>query len=276
MIRDNRLAAMDNHQRLNKVEPMVRKNKKDIQTNVQAIEEIKQTYAKKDASNLDDVAIAAWQTKLGNGVIEASNKGLVTGETIYNEVHVDNGLHIKANNTVANNLKALDEAMKSIDGATIKPGTISEDKLNPDLVTKFTDKSKETVVGTNGIEVTGDGQTDNQAFTVKLSDDVMNKINTIENKLNKNGDNIGGEAEKKAFGNNVGVGTVSAGDTSLVQADAVQKHVASEIKNVTDKLLELPISYQANSDGNKQIVTLLIEKAISSFKWVINSIKKMI
>lgn len=49
-----------------------------------------------------------------DGEIKPGNTGILSGGTVYNEVHVDqNGNYIKADNTVAGNLKALDSKVKT-------------------------------------------------------------------------------------------------------------------------------------------------------------------
>ena len=49
-----------------------------------------------------------------DGQIAEGNKGILSGDKVYNEVHVDqDGNYIKSNNTVAGNLKALDGKVKT-------------------------------------------------------------------------------------------------------------------------------------------------------------------
>ena len=49
-----------------------------------------------------------------DGQIQKGNTGIISGDTVYNEVHVDkNGNYIKADNTVAKNLEALDSNVKT-------------------------------------------------------------------------------------------------------------------------------------------------------------------
>ncbi|SFI39568.1 YadA-like C-terminal region, partial [Megasphaera elsdenii] len=50
----------------------------------------------------------------GNGKVASGNTGLISGGTLYNEVHVTtDGSYIKSNNTVGQNLSALDSGLKT-------------------------------------------------------------------------------------------------------------------------------------------------------------------
>ena len=56
-------------------------NTEAIKTNAEGIKNLQETKANKDASNID---VKAWSEKLGTGVIEKDNTGLVTGGTVFN------------------------------------------------------------------------------------------------------------------------------------------------------------------------------------------------
>ena len=50
----------------------------------------------------------------GNGKVASGNTGLISGGTLYNEVHVDkDGSYVKSNQTVGQNLSALDSGLKT-------------------------------------------------------------------------------------------------------------------------------------------------------------------
>ena len=50
----------------------------------------------------------------GDGKVESGNEGLISGGTLYNEVHVDkDGSYIKSGNTVSQNLSTLDTGLKT-------------------------------------------------------------------------------------------------------------------------------------------------------------------
>lgn len=49
----------------------------------------------------------------GTGKVAAGNKSLISGDTLYREVHVRDGNYIKENNTVGQNLSALDAGLKT-------------------------------------------------------------------------------------------------------------------------------------------------------------------
>ena len=91
--------------------------------NVQAIAEKHTTVKAKDGSKnitvADKLVNGAKEYTISiadNGTIAASGTGdnLVTGKTVYDEVHIENdGNYIKAANTVAGNLTALDTQVKT-------------------------------------------------------------------------------------------------------------------------------------------------------------------
>ena len=49
----------------------------------------------------------------GTGKVAAGDKSLISGDTLYREVHVKDGNYIKENNTVGQNLSALDAGLKT-------------------------------------------------------------------------------------------------------------------------------------------------------------------
>ena len=88
-----------------------------LQDQVDINEEILENKANADASNVGKNAkpgdnSEAWGSALGTGAVESGNGKLVTGDTVYNEVRTDfDGTYIKADNTAAENLTALDDQM---------------------------------------------------------------------------------------------------------------------------------------------------------------------
>ena len=82
-------------------------------------EEILENKANADASNVGRNAIvkdnsADWGAALGTGAVQSKNGKLVTGDTVYKEVRAgSDGAYIKAANTAAANLTALDEQMSA-------------------------------------------------------------------------------------------------------------------------------------------------------------------
>lgn len=82
-------------------------------------EEILESKADADASNVGKNAIekdnsAAWGDALGTGAVESKNGKLITGDTVFKEVRTSSdGAYIKAANTAAANLTALDEQMSA-------------------------------------------------------------------------------------------------------------------------------------------------------------------
>ena len=88
-----------------------------LQDQVDINEEILENKANADASNVGKNAkpgdnSEAWGSALGTGAVESGDGKLVTGDTVYNEVRTDfDGTYIKAENTAAENLTALDDQM---------------------------------------------------------------------------------------------------------------------------------------------------------------------
>ena len=88
-----------------------------LQDQVDINEEILENKANADASNVGKNAkpgdnSEAWGSALGTGAVESGDGKLVTGDTVYNEVRTDfDGTYIKADNTAAENLTALDDQM---------------------------------------------------------------------------------------------------------------------------------------------------------------------
>lgn len=121
----------------------ISKNEKaiqDMQAKNGALEQKLDSRVNTDLSNLSDKGRENFRKEVenavgtlsGDGKIEKENKGLLTGDTVYQEVHVDGGTYISSKNTVGQNLSALDEAVKNTsglihsDGKTIHIGETSD------------------------------------------------------------------------------------------------------------------------------------------------------
>ena len=81
--------------------------KSDVYTKTEA----DAAFAAINASNID---AAAWSTQLGTGAVASGNTGLVTGGTVFTETRVSSdGNYIRATNSAAANLSALDTQVKA-------------------------------------------------------------------------------------------------------------------------------------------------------------------
>ena len=81
-----------------------------------------------------------------DGTVAAHDSKLVTGDTVFNEVRVDeDGNYIKAENTTAENLKALDEAVQNGGGTTSDALAVRYDSDTKDIV---------SLAGTDGTKIT--------------------------------------------------------------------------------------------------------------------------
>lgn len=90
--------------------------------NVAQLKKLNGMKANVDATNLTNDNVSAWQTKLGNGTVAASNAGLVTGDTVYKETRVSatdaegnakTYNYISADNTAGANLESLDTHVRT-------------------------------------------------------------------------------------------------------------------------------------------------------------------
>ena len=150
-----------------------------------------------------------------NGAVASGNTGVLNGGTMYSELRpTANGNYIKTANTTAANLKALDDKIGSAASAagtyTTAANTVNQNIKALDTQTK--------------------------ANTDAISD-------LDENKANKDASNI----DAQVWANVLGVGTVSATDTRLVNGKTVYNAINNvlhdtntelEVKSVTAKTME--------------------------------------
>ena len=150
-----------------------------------------------------------------NGAVASGNTGVLNGGTVYSELRpTANGNYIKTANTTAANLKALDDKIGSAASAagtyTTAANTVNQNIKALDTQTK--------------------------ANTDAISD-------LDENKANKDASNI----DAQVWANVLGVGTVSATDTRLVNGKTVYNAINNvlhdtntelEVKSVTAKTME--------------------------------------
>ena len=136
----------------------------------------------------------------GTGVIDNGNTGLISGDTLYNEVNVaSNGNYIVAGDTTAQNLGKLDTAVKNVDNSSIKSmtangTTVTYTKGDGTTGTFTTQDTNTEYTAGNGLELTG------TEFKAKAGTNV-----TVD------GDGI----------SVIGNGTVASGNTGLVSGETV-------------------------------------------------------
>ena len=132
-------------------------------------------FAKIDASNVADRA-ADWAAAIGKGEIVSGNSLLLTADKVYDEVHLDAAntyKYVSAKNTTADNIWALDRALKALEGRIDQAGTGTAEDLDrienkADSAQATADKAHQshtTVVSSDGtLKVTGttnaNGQTE--------------------------------------------------------------------------------------------------------------------
>ena len=172
----------------------------------------------------------------GNGVIDNGNAGLISGGTLYNEVNVaSDGNYIVAGNTTAQNLGALDTAVKNVDDSAVKSitangTTVTYTKGDGTTGTFTTQDNNTEYTAGNGLELTG------TEFKAKAGTNVT---------VDTNGINV------------VGNGTVANGDTGLVSGGTLftEGRVASNgnyvqaSNTVAQNLTALDTQAKANADA---------------------------
>ena len=130
----------------------------------------------------------------GDGKVESGNEGLISGGTLYKEVHVDNGSYIKSSQTVGQNLSALDSGLKTTSdlihtndkGDTIQIGGNS-------TATKIDVSGKDAKGNTTGRVITGvitDASDRNSAANVGYveanTQQIYREMNNAYGNLNRN------------------------------------------------------------------------------------------
>ena len=92
----------------------------------------------KDANGSTADNSAAWGSALGTGEVESGNEKLVTGATVYEEVRLtEDGEYVKMDNTVAENLTALDDqARVTAEAVASNAEMITENARNIDKNTQ--------------------------------------------------------------------------------------------------------------------------------------------
>ena len=257
------------------------------------------SYAKKDASNIEGSSKTAWEDKLGDGKVDANSNGLVKGKTLFTETRVANdGNYIKADNSAAKNLKALDEKVKdnadktlanekeinnlgdrvTVNEGNIKNNTDSIAKNSKDINylenTKLNKDAIHKVKGSNGIVIEQGGQVVDEGditqgdLTIKCEncgDSEFERVN--ENTIKAKGD-------KPQHITNVAPGSVS--ETSTDAVNGSQLHAVNiKVNNLQDAVNKNRKEARAGSAASVAIASLpqafrsgksMVSAAMGSYK----------
>lgn len=200
---------------------------------------------------------------VGNGVVASADTGLISGGTAYSELRpTANGNYIATANTTAQNLGALDSALKTADNTAIKDITASGTTVTftkgDGTTGTFTtqDNNTEYTAG-NGLELIG------AEFTAKAGTNVI---------VDNNGINVAGN------------GTVADGNTGLVSGGTLftEGRVSADANyvkannTIAGNLSALDTAVKTNADAITQINTGLEGKANTSLDNITNDGKAVI
>jgi predicted translin family RNA/ssDNA-binding protein len=196
-----------------------------------------------------------------NGQVASGDTGLVSGDTIYNEVRPDDGNYIAKDNTTAENLTALDTAVKANEDAI---ADLDDGKANIDLdnitdngKTVVRDLAKEAVKVVDGTNTTVTEGTDGNAKTYAVDvvvdgvvasgntgivdggtvydaiQDTKDEINdALDTKANKDASNVA--ANTADWGAAIGTGAVESGNGELVTGGTVYDALQAEARPAAD------------------------------------------
>ena len=205
----------------------------------------------------------AWQAALGTGTNAAGNTGLVTGDTLHTAL-----------STV------------QIDPATLNAKANSSlDNITDDGKTVIRNLTKEAVKLENGTNTSVESRKDGNSMVYKvnvsnasITDAIAPKINelanTIDSKLdakaNKDASNISSEDAKK-WTEKLGTGTVTDGNTGLVNGGTVHTAITNALNTATSNInngIETKLNGKANSsldnitDDGKTVIRNLTKEAV--------------
>ncbi len=159
--------------------------------------------ADKDAGNLTDSDVAAWQEKLGNGKNSKGDTGLITGDTLNQAIE---------NVTNTTNVNLSSKANINLTNITNEGKTV---------IRNIAKESVKVVDGTNTtvtIGTAGDATT----YAVNVSNDSIKSV--VQPELDKKADKDAGNLTDKdvsAWQEKLGTGTISEGNTGLVTGGSV-------------------------------------------------------
>ena len=159
--------------------------------------------ADKDAGNLTDSDVAAWQEKLGNGINESGNTGLITGDTLHQAIE---------NVTNTTNVNLSSKANINLTNITNEGKTV---------IRNLAKESVKVVNGTN-TTVTIGTEGDATTYAVNVSNDSIKSV--VQPELDKKADKDAGNLTDKdvaAWQDKLGTGTITEGNTGLVTGGLV-------------------------------------------------------
>ena len=179
-----------------------------------------------------------------DGAIAEGNTGLVSGGAVYNEVRPTNGNYIEKAKTTAENLTALDDAIKNATDGLDGKANVALDNITDagHSVIKTDAKASVNVTGgsyatvdktdVNGVDtytvnVATDGAVADGDTKLVTGDTVYDALQTqkteidtaLDNKANKDASNVSSYASE--WGTAIGTGTVDASDGKLVTGATV-------------------------------------------------------
>ena len=204
------------------------------------------TVAKTDENGVDTYTVSV----TADGVVEAGNTGLVTGDTVYNETRIaQDGNYVTVANTAKDNIMALDSALKDVSNVANEAKDGLDGKANTDMdnlsdagKTEVRTLAQEAVKVVEGEYTTVTEGTDGNAKTYAVNVKVDGRIEdgdtglvdggTVYNAIGDAVDTINNSMESKADTNLRNIN--QDGETVIrnIARDAVQiedgDHISSE------------------------------------------------
>ena len=177
-----------------------------------------------------------------DGEIKPGNTGILSGGTVYNEVHVDqDGNYIKADNTVAGNLKALDSKVKTNADNIEKNG-------------KAIDQNKARIeTNSNNIQKNGQAIEQNKSRIETNSKNIEVNSKAIEqnsSRIDTNAKNI--EANSKAIEQNsarIDTNSKNIGILQETKADINLSNLTKAGKTVVNNIAKEAVKVEAGSSN---------------------------
>ena len=137
----------------------------------------------KDANGSTADNSAAWGSALGTGEVESRNEKLVTGATVYEEVRLtEDGEYVKMDNTVAENLTALDDqARVTAEAVASNAEMITENARNIDKNTlDITTNARNIAKNTQNIASNTENITQNTQDIATNADNIVTAQKTAD------------------------------------------------------------------------------------------------
>ena len=137
----------------------------------------------KDANGSTADNSAAWGSALGTGEVESGNEKLVTGATVYEEVRLtEDGEYVKMDNTVAENLTALDDqARVTAEAVASNAEMITENARNIDKNTlDITTNARNIAKNTQNIASNTENITQNTQDIATNADNIVTAQKTAD------------------------------------------------------------------------------------------------